>query len=143
MSIDQLSVEQIIRYLICRLFGICAQPSAVRNLNVKGTKMATSTLTWTPPTTRTDGTPLTPDQIAGADIFDSFSTTPTVPIGSVVGAIGTFMTGVLLVGIHGFTVVTRDTTGHMSAPSNIASVTVPATQASPSAITDLVAVLNP
>ncbi len=105
--------------------------------------MATSTLTWTAPTTRTDGTPLTPDQIAGADIYDSASLTPTMPIGNVVGAAGTFMTAVLSVGIHNFTVVTRDTTGHSSAPSNVASVTVVATLANPSAITDLMAVLNP
>ncbi len=107
--------------------------------------MSTATLTWSPPTTRTDvpPTPLPPDQIAGADIFDSASLTPTMPIGSVMGAAGTFMTAVLSVGLHNFTVVTRDTTGHSSAPSNVASVTVVATLANPSAITDLVAVLNP
>ena len=107
--------------------------------------MSTATLTWTPPTTRTDGSTLPPDQIAGADIFDTASLpTPggSPPIGSVIGATGTFMTGVLSVGPHGFTVVTRDTTGHSSAASNIASVTVPATQANPSAVTDLAAMLG-
>ncbi len=103
--------------------------------------MATSTLTWTPPTTRTDGTPLTPDQIANATIFDDAATPPM--IGTVTGAAGTFMTPVLSVGIHNFTVVTNDTTGHSSAPSNVASVTVVATLANPSSITDLVAMLNP
>ena len=105
--------------------------------------MATATLTWTPPATRTDGTVLTPDQIAGADIFDSASSTPTTPVGSVSGASGSFTTDTLAVGVHNFTVITRDTTGHSSAASNMASVTVPAVLANPSAVTDLAAVLNP
>jgi|SRR5215475_5162122 len=108
-------------------------------------EMATATLTWDPPTFRTDTppTPLPPDQIAGADIFDTFSVDPSVPIGSVVGAAGTFTTDVLAVGTHNFTAITRDTTGHSSASSNMASVTVAATLANPAAITNLTAVLNP
>jgi hypothetical protein len=126
------------------------QPAFIRKLDLliryhKGLPaMSTVTLTWTPPTTRTDGVALSPDEIAGADIFDTASLPapgPT-PIGSVIGATGTFMTGVLSVGVHGFTVVTRDTTGHSSAPSNLASITVPATAANPAAVTDLSAVLN-
>jgi hypothetical protein len=105
--------------------------------------MATATLTWTPPTSRTDGTALPPDQIAGADVFDSASLTPTVPVGSVSGASGSFTTDILAVGVHNFTVITRDTTGHSSAASNMASATVPAVLANPSAVTDLAAVLNP
>ena len=106
-------------------------------------EMATATLTWTPPVTRTDNTALTPDMIAGADIFDTASATPATPIGSVTGAAGTFTTDVLAVGVHNFTVITRDTTGHSSAASNVASVTVVATLANPLAITDLAATLNP
>jgi len=105
--------------------------------------MATASLTWTPPTVRTDGTALPPDQIVGADVFDSASPTPAVPIGSVSGASGSFSTDVLSVGVHNFDVVTRDTTGHSSADSNMASVTVPAVLANPAAVTDLAAVLNP
>jgi large repetitive protein len=105
--------------------------------------MATATLKWTAPTTRTDGTPLSPDTIASTDIFDSNSVTPLVPIGTVLGAAITFVTGVLTVGVHNFTVVVTDTSGHVSAASNVASVTVPATLANPSAVTDLTAVLNP
>ncbi len=142
MSVDDMTVDQLFRFLICRFFGICAKPSTIRNLRaVKGTKMSTATLTWTPPTTRTDGTPLTPDQIANATIFDDAATPPM--IGTVTGAASTFMTPVLSVGIHNFTVVTNDTTGHSSAPSNVASVTVVATLANPASITDLAAVLNP
>lgn len=105
--------------------------------------VSTATLTWTPPTTRTDGTVLPPDQIAGADIFDSASSTPAVAIGSVDGAAKSFSTGVLAVGVHNFTVVTRDTTGHSSAASNMATITVPATLANPAAVTDLAATLVP
>lgn len=105
-------------------------------------EMATATLNWTPPTTRTDGTTLSPDQILNADIFDTASTTPAIPIGTVVGAANTFTTGILTVGVHNFTVVTNDTLGNSSAASNVASVTVVATLAAPSAVTNLTAVLN-
>jgi len=105
--------------------------------------MATATLTWSVPTTRTDGSALTPDMILSADIFDTASSTPDIAIGTVSGASGTFTTGVLAVGVHNFTVITNDTTGHSSAASNVASVTVVATLANPAAVTDLAAVLNP
>jgi hypothetical protein len=72
------------------------------------------------------------------DVFDG-----PVQIGTVPGAGTSFMTDVLSVGIHNFTVIVRDTTGHSSAQSNIASVTVQAVLASPSAVADLAAVLNP
>jgi len=108
--------------------------------------MSTATLNWTVPTLRVDGSPLTPDQVLEIDIFDSPDTTANPPInnliGTVPGAGSTFTTQVLDVGVHNFTVVVRDTTGHSSAPSNVASVTVPATQANPAAVTDLTAILN-
>lgn len=100
--------------------------------------MSTAILTWTPPTTRTDGSPLPPDQIAGAHVFDG-----STEIGSVPGATGTFATGQLEPGDHSFTVVTRDVEGHNSDPSNAASVTVPQPElAAPAAITDLAATLG-
>ncbi len=105
--------------------------------------MSTATLMWTPPNTRTDGSALPPDQISEADVFDTAATDPSQPIGNVRGAGSTFTTDTLSVGVHNFTVITRDTTGHSSAASNVASVTVQATAANPSAITDLTATLNP
>jgi len=105
--------------------------------------MAAVMLKWTPPTFRTPAdpntppVPLSPDEIAGADVFDTASLTPSVPIGSVTGASGTFTTGTLSVGDHNFTVITRDTTGHSSAASNVFSATIVATQQNPAAITDL------
>lgn len=106
--------------------------------------MATATLTWTPPTTRTDGTRLGPDEIAIATIFDTTAAPdPTIAIGAVQGASGTFTSDVLSVGVHNFTVITNDTTGHVSASSNVASVSVPAVLANPSAVADLAATLNP
>ena len=92
-------------------------------------------LKWTPPVTRVDGTTLTPAEIASVDVTDSFD-------GSVVnipGNANSFATDTLAVGQHNFTVVTNDTTGHSSAPSNPASVTVAPTLAAPSAVTDLAA----
>lgn len=105
--------------------------------------MATATLKWTNPTTRTDGTALAPTDIASVDIFDSASSNPAIPIGNVIGAANTFTTGVLTVGDHVFTVVVNDTTGHKSGLSNAVTVTVAATLAPPSAVADLSATLNP
>lgn len=105
-------------------------------------EMATASLTWTVPATRTDGSALPPDQIASIAIFDTAAANPTVPIATTVGAAASFTTNVLSVGVHNFTVVVNDTTGHASAASNVASVTVPAVLANPSAVTDLAATLN-
>jgi len=111
--------------------------------------MSTVLLEWTDPTVRTDTPPtaLPPAEIMEIDVFD-FPDTPGVPtintqIGTVPGPGTSFMTGVLDVGVHRFTVQVRDTTGHVSAPSNVATVTVPATQAPPAAVTDLRATLQP
>jgi len=105
-------------------------------------QMATVVLTWTDPTTRVDGSALDPTLIASLDIFDSGSATPAVAIGNVAGPATTFTTGVLSVGDHGFTVVVNDNTGHVSAPSNVAAVTVKPVLAAPSAVTNLTAVLT-
>ena len=105
--------------------------------------MSTATLTWTVPVTRTDASVLAPGDVAFIDVYDDASTTPAIPIGSVTGAGVTYTTGVLGVGVHNFTVIVRDTTGHSSASSNMATVTVPATLANPSAVSTLAATLNP
>lgn len=123
-------------------------PSPIRDLRAilqappKRTKrrigiMSTAKLAWTFPTTRVDGSPLVPSDIARVDIYDGANV-----IGSV-GAETAFSTGALDVGDHPFTAIVVDTTGHSSAPSNIATVTVPATLAAPSAISDLSATLVP
>lgn len=104
--------------------------------------MATATITIVLPTARTDGTALTPDQIGSTAIFDSTSATPTVPIGTVQGAGTTFTTDVLTVGVHNYSAVTTDTTGHSSAASNVATVIVPAVLANPNP-PSITAVLNP
>lgn len=105
--------------------------------------MSTATLTWVLPTTRVDGTAFDPTEIASVAVFDTGSITPAVAIGSVAGPGVTFTTDILTVGDHGFTVEVIDTTGHVSAASNVANVTVPAVLAVPSPATALVAVLNP
>ena len=97
--------------------------------------MSTATLTWTNPTTRVDGSALAAADIATVEVFDG-----TTSLGV---ATSPFTTPALLVGDHSFTVVVTDTAGHKSAPSNSALVTIPATAANPSAVTDLAAVLNP
>lgn len=106
--------------------------------------MSTATLTWTVPTTRTDGSSLDPNDIASIDILDDLNDgSGPFTIGSVSGAGTSFTTGLLTVGLHNFSVLVNDTTGHVSAQSNIAQLDVPATQAAPSAVTDLAATLNP
>jgi large repetitive protein len=97
--------------------------------------VATVTLTWTAPTTRVDGSPLAPEQIAGTHVFDGAS-----EIGAVQGAANTFTTGALSAGEHSFTVVVHDTDGNLSAPSNVAAATIGT--AAPAAVTDLKAVVN-
>lgn len=104
--------------------------------------MSTVALSWTLPTTRVDGTPLAPTDIASVDVFDSGSATPGTPIGNAPGPAVTFVSGVLSVGAHGFTVVVNDTSGHSSAPSNVFSGTVVATLANPSPATGLTGVFS-
>lgn len=104
--------------------------------------MSTATLTWVNPTARTDGTALAPADIASVDVFDSASPGPA--IGSVKGGdTVTFTTDVIAVGDHTFTVVVNDTTGHKSAPSGGATLTVAATLSPPNVATSLAATLNP
>ncbi len=105
--------------------------------------MATATLTWTLPTTRTDGSVLNTSDIASVSVFDVSTEDPSHHmIGTATGPSTTFTTGVLTVGFHNFTVAVVDTAGHVSADSNVASVEVKSTLADPSPATNLTAVLN-
>jgi len=103
--------------------------------------MSTATLTWTLPTSRTDGSPLAPTDIASVQIWDAVGGAATVQIGTAQGAATSFTTGTLQGGNHVFTVVVVDTNGDDSAPSAPASLTI--TVAAPNPATNLVATLNP
>jgi hypothetical protein len=103
--------------------------------------LTTATLTWTDPTTRVDGTALAPNEVASIDIFDTAS--PGAAIGNVPGGAQKFTTGTLSVGDHSFTAVANDTSGHKSAPSGAATVTVLPTLAAPNPPSGLTATLNP
>ncbi len=97
-----------------------------------------STLTWTYPTTRTDGSPLAPDDIVYVTLLDSVN--PNTPLAVVfsntaTGSTGSFRVGPLGLGTHNFTAIVRDTSNHDSAVSNVVVVVV--TNAPPAAITDL------
>ncbi len=128
-------------------------PAAVRNLIVvvrRDDTMSTGTLTWTHPTVRTDVPPtaLALSEIAFVDVFDMSDADPTNPkIGSVAGPFvdptASFVTGDLAVGNHSFTVVTQDTLGHRSDPSNVATASIAAVLANPAAVTDLTFTMNP
>ena len=117
-------------------------PAAVKDLHGavnRSNNMATATLTWSNPTTRVDGSPLAAADILRVEVFDTTASGVT----SFGFATSPFTTPTLTVGDHSFTVVVTDTTGHVSAPSNNATVTVTPTAANPSPVTDLAATLNP
>ena len=105
--------------------------------------MTTAVLTFTDPTTRTDGSPLAAADIASVDIFDSVDGNRASQIGTVPTTGLTFTTGALSPGVHAFTAVVNDTSGHVSAASDVVTLTVVATIAPPSPITDLAGSLNP
>lgn len=106
--------------------------------------MSTAILTWTNPTTRTDGSALTSADIASVNIFDVPTTDPSGPqIGTVSGgSTTTFTTDVLTQGFHNFTVVVVDTAGLSSVASNVATLQIEPTGVAPSPATNLTAVLN-
>lgn len=104
--------------------------------------MSRAQLSFDLPTTRTDGSELSQDEIASTDVFDDVGDgNGPQKIGSITGAGTSFATGTLAVGNHAFTVVVNDTTGHKSAPSNVAALSVAATLAAPSAVQNLTATL--
>lgn len=106
--------------------------------------MSTVLLTWEIPVARTDGTALSPDEIASIDVFDDVGDgSGPVNIGSVTGAGTTFATGTLAVGSHAFTEIVNDTTGHKSAASAPVLVNIPATLAAPNPVTNVQATVNP
>lgn len=97
--------------------------------------MAKAKLDWINPTTRTDGSSLSPADIASIDIWDG-----SAVIGNVNAT--TFTTGDLSIGDHSFTVVVNDTLGHKADASNVASLNVPEpVVANPSPATNLTAAL--
>jgi len=104
--------------------------------------MATATITIVLPTARTDGTSFGPDEIDHTDIFDLTSPTPDVAIGTCKGRGDEFHDRCSQRRRSQLRLVVNDTTGHMSAASNVASVTVPAVLANPNPAT-ITAVLNP
>jgi hypothetical protein len=111
---------------------------------------ATVTLTWTPPTTRTDGSALPAAQIARADIYDAFgcSITPCPNpagnvVGNVTGAIGTFKTPGLAAGAHTFTVFTIDTGVPAAVSPSSNAVTLTIVVPPPAAITNLTGTVGP
>lgn len=99
--------------------------------------MTTATLRWTDPKTRVDGSALAAADIASVEISNTHSDGSVELLGSVLSGVQSFTTGVLAVGVNAFTVVVRDTSGHVSAMSNAAVVVVIPTLAAPSAVTDL------
>ena len=138
--VDELdNVLHDIARLISRIKRRTKRPRAIDDLSLSldaiGVDEMIANLKWTPPTTRVDGSALDPSEIASVDVTDSFDGS----VENIPGNANSFATGTLAVGQHNFTVVTNDTTGHSSAPSNAASVTVAPTLAAPSAVTDLAA----
>jgi hypothetical protein len=107
--------------------------------------VTTATLAGTTPVTRVDDSVLALTDIQEIDVYDDIGDGKgPQKIGSIPApaATFTFTTGVLSVGNHIFTGIVLDTSGHSGAPSNAAAVTVAATLAAPSPISDLTVTLN-
>jgi len=102
---------------------------------------ATVTLTWTNPTTHTDGSPIT--GVLTTSIFDVVTPVTGPALASVLVGTGVspFTTPVLASGGHSFTVINCEAGGGCSAPSN--AVVEMVTPAVPNAVTDLSGALNP
>lgn len=86
--------------------------------------MTIATITWTDPTTRTDGSAIAPDSLT-INIFDTSSALlGNPPIGSVKGGVQTFSTPVLNPGVHAFVLDAVDSEGDTSVMTVPVSVTV-------------------
>lgn len=103
--------------------------------------MLTATLTWDLPTTRKDGSPLAPTDIAKVTVVSSEN--PSSPIDLPADAV-TFTTGDISAqpGEHDYTVTVTDTQGNASTGVTASVIVPPVTVALPSPVTNLVAVLN-
>lgn len=118
-----------------------ARPSPARRLTARLNTgrthhMATATLNWVLPTTDVNGNPLPTSAITSVTILNNGAQFDTAT-----GPAVTYTSPALTAGAtYNFTVVVNDAAG-ASAPSNMASVTVPAL-AVPSPATNLTAVLN-
>ena len=109
-------------------------------------QVSKATLAGNTPTTRVDNSALSLAEIDSIDFFDDIGDgNGPQKIGTLSGPAATFSftTGVLSVGTHVFTGVVNDTKGHKSAPSNGASLDVPATLAAPSPIVGLTVTIVP
>lgn len=123
------------------ILGKVAEPNSITNL--EATRMARDVvLTWTQPTTRTDGTPLPAEQIAYTRIDARVS---GIQEWTEINRVGPPTQQVTLAqlspGTREFRAVVVDVVGRESAPSNTASATVPS-DAAPSAITNLTATVQ-
>lgn len=124
-----------------RILSTCAALLFLSCAASAQTTTHTVTVTWTNPTTRTDGSALAASAIAKVDIMDSMVS--GVPLGTVTGGTTTtFTSGQLAVGTHAIALVWTDTAGNKSAPSNTMSVVVPAPLAPPNPGTLNSATLN-
>jgi hypothetical protein len=111
-------------------------------LHYEGKDMLTATLTWVLPTTRKDGSALAPTDIAKVSVLSSAN--PSAPTDLPPDAV-TFTTGDISAtpGEVDFTVTVTDTQGNVSTGVTASVIVPPVTLASPSPVTNLVAVLNP
>jgi hypothetical protein len=106
---------------------------------VIGDEMSIVVLTWTFPGLRADGTAIDASEVLTATIFEGTSSFAVT--GSPNGR-GTLSLSEN-VGQHDYWLTVSDSLGNVSARSNTASVTVPAPNRAPAAVTDLVATVQP
>jgi hypothetical protein len=98
---------------------------------------ASVTLTWTAPTTRTDGSPIT--GALSTQVWDAAGGGPAAQIGT--ASTSPFTTPQLAPGSHSFYVVVCEAGGQCSAPSNVVPETI--VIAAPAAVIDLSGAIGP
>ena len=97
--------------------------------------MSTATISWILPTTRANGDPLTPGEIAYIDIFNVIPATISSPsssmlLGTVAGTATSFTTPTLPPGDYTFSIMVNDTEGRHSAAAT-GTGTIPLLSVSP------------
>jgi hypothetical protein len=101
---------------------------------------STVTLTWTNPTTHTDGSPIT--GALTTQVWDTVTVSNQPPANTQIGT-GTspFQTGQLATGSHAFTVINCEANAACSTASNVFTATISAV--APAAVTNLTGTVGP
>ena len=110
--------------------------------------MSTATIGWILPTTRANGDPLTPSEIADIDIFNVIPATVSTPsstmlLGTVANIATSFTTPALPPGDYTFSIIVNDTGGRHSTAAMGTGTIPPLSVSPPSPVTGVTVTINP